>query len=381
MNNNSIKVFIAGDFCSKPSTTNITVEDELVTLIKSCDISIVNFEVPLKPSSGNFISDGFERFFQNDDAPDFLKNIGFTLFSIANNHMFDWEEQGFLRVKDVLGDNCFGAGTRDEAYKIKVVEVKNKKIGFLALCYGARKGVFTPQNDKKYGCAHLFDLKVNHIIVEAKKELDYLFILPHAGIEYHDAPTPELISKYRDFIEWGADGVIASHPHCPQGWETHNDKPIFYSLGNFFFNSKPVVDFVAKRPHWYEGLAVIIELSPNGIETHIINTRNTSNRRIGIDTSSHRITHNKYLCNLLKDDSAYKEYLSKMVSTHSNMLNTIANYTMTISSMKSLMKLNAVYCKARLQGGEYKKSLLQLLKQTISNETNYELLRKYINNK
>ena len=91
------------------------------------------------------------------------------------------------------------------------------------------------------------DLKVNHIILDAKKELDYLFILPHAGVEYTDAPVPELIARYRDFIDYGADGVIASHPHCPQGWETYKGKPIFYSLGNFLFNSKNTYDFVAQH--------------------------------------------------------------------------------------------------------------------------------------
>lgn len=47
--NKSIKIFFAGDFCSKPSTSYIIPSDEIKELIQSCDIKIVNFEVPLKP--------------------------------------------------------------------------------------------------------------------------------------------------------------------------------------------------------------------------------------------------------------------------------------------------------------------------------------------
>ncbi|MBR5352415.1 MAG: CapA family protein [Bacteroidales bacterium] len=68
--------------------------------------------------------------------------------------------------------------------------------------------------------------------------MDYLFVLPHDGIEYVDAPMPETIARYRDFIDYGADGIFGAHLHCPQGWEEYKGRPIFYSLGNFFFNSK-----------------------------------------------------------------------------------------------------------------------------------------------
>ena len=47
----SIRLFFAGDFCSKPSTSLIKVSDDLKALINSCDGKIINFEVPLKPDT------------------------------------------------------------------------------------------------------------------------------------------------------------------------------------------------------------------------------------------------------------------------------------------------------------------------------------------
>ena len=131
MKSDKVRLFFAGDFCSKPSTSLITVSEELRKVIQSCDLNVVNFEVPLKPKI-SLPTQQYERFWQNDDVPDFLRELGFNLFSIANNHAFDWGEDGFKKTKVALGEDAFGAGTYDEAYKVKVIEINGVKIGFLA---------------------------------------------------------------------------------------------------------------------------------------------------------------------------------------------------------------------------------------------------------
>ena len=276
---NEIKLFFAGDFCSKPSTSKITVSEDLKALIKSCDFKVVNFEVPLKPDTVQLPVQKRERFYQHDDTPDFLKNLGFNLFTIANNHAFDWGDEGFRKTKVAFKEASFGAGTYEEANQVKVVEKNGVKIGFLALSFAAYTGVFDDVMKREgLGCAYINDLKVNHIIIEAKKIVDYLFILPHDGIEYIDIPMPETIARYRDFIDYGADGVVGTHPHCPQGWEEYKGKPIFYSLGNFLFNSKEGYDYRAtNRPHWYEGICVILTITDRNLLWEVVNTRNVDN--------------------------------------------------------------------------------------------------------
>ena len=308
----NIKLFFAGDFCSKPSTSRITVSDELKNLIQSCDLKVVNFEVPLKPDV-KLTSQKRERFFQNDDAADFLRSLGFNLFSQANNHAFDWGDEGFKKTKAALGDVAFGAGTYEEAYKVKVVEVQGVKIGFLALSFAAYTGVFDDvTNHEGLGCAYINDLRVNHDIIEAKKQVDYLFILPHDGIEYIDVPMPETIARYRDFIDYGADGVIAAHPHCPQGWEEYKGKPIFYSLGNFLFNSKETYDFKATKPHWYEGLCVVMNITEGKLSWEVVNTKNVDNVGIEIDYNKERTVHNDKICRYLKKNEDYSQYFGKV---------------------------------------------------------------------
>ncbi len=306
------KIFFAGDFCSKPSTEKIIVSNELKNLIQSCDLRVVNFEVPLKPDIA-LPPQQYERFWQNDDAPAFLRGLGFNLFSIANNHAFDWGKDGFNKTKMALGDNSFGAGTYNEAYKVKVVEVGDKKIGFMALSYAAYTGVFDDvMNREGLGCAYINDLRVNHDIIMAKNNVDFLFVLPHDGIEYIDLPLPEIVARYRDFIDYGADGVIGAHPHCPQGWEEYKGKPIFYSLGNFFFNSKDSYDYRAFNcPHWYEGLCVVMNITDDCFSWEIVNTRNVDNVGIVIDHDEERNRHNEYLIDLLTTREKYESVLRK----------------------------------------------------------------------
>lgn len=308
----SVKIFFAGDFCSKPSTSKITVSDELKSLIQSCDLNVVNFEVPLKPEV-KLPPQRRERFFQNDDALDFLCGLGFNLFSQANNHAFDWGDEGFKKTKAALEDAAFGAGTYDEAYKVKVVEANGMKIGFMALSFAAYTGVFDDvTNHEGLGCAYINDLRVNHDIIEAKKHVDYLFILPHDGIEYIDIPTPEIIARYRDFIDYGADGVIGTHPHCPQGWEEYKEKPIFYSLGNFFFNSKEVYDFHCNKPHWYEGLCVVMDIENGNIKWQVVNTINVENLSVEIDHNEDCNKRNEKLCRYLVDMEEYNRYINRI---------------------------------------------------------------------
>ena len=336
----NIRLFFAGDFCSKPSTSKITVADELKKLIQSCDLKVVNFEVSLKPNI-DLPPQRYERFWQHDDVPAFLQGLGFNLFPMANNHAFDWGDEGFKKTKAVLGDQSFGVGSYDDAYKVKVCEINGLKIGFLALTYAAYTGVFDDVlRHEGLGCAYINDLRVNHDIMEAKKTVDYLFVLPHDGIEYIDVPLPETIARYRDFIDYGADGVIASHPHCPQGWEEYKGKPIFYSLGNFFFNSKENTLYRAyNRPHWYEGVCVMMELFENKINYSIINTRNVDNVSIIVDKEPNREEQNQRLCLYIKNKDLYLEYLNeqcKKLSDSKEML--IIDKTTHPTSLKSYTK-------------------------------------------
>ena len=89
------------------------------------------------------------------------------------------------------------------------------------------------------------------------------------------------------------------------------NKPIFYSLGNFLFNSKEGYDYRAtNRPHWYEGLCVVLTIDKGKLSWEVVNTRNIDNVGLVIDRDKGRNIHNEQICNYLKDNLAYIRYLN-----------------------------------------------------------------------
>ena len=308
-----VRLFFCGDFCSTPSTTFISVSQELKEIIASCDLKVCNFEGSVK-SSGTTSSKLPPHIQQSPDVPTFLESIGFNVISFANNHAFDYGPEGYIQtINSFTKAKVYGAGSEEEVYKIQVFEVKGVKIGLFFLSY-ASFGSFDNSDDTikpAFGTACIEHLCVNHLIIESRKLVDYLFVYLHDGLEYLDIPFPYQRARYKDMIDYGADGIIVHHSHTPQGWETYKDKPIFYSLGNFFFNSKETPDFISNLNYWYNGLAVVMELSERKISFQVYNTFNCKNREIKIDYSTEILRHTQNICAILKDDEQYSLQVHK----------------------------------------------------------------------
>lgn len=260
MNNELLNINIVGDFFS-PKLNGLECSDALNEKLKHADLNVVNFEGPINTNKSVPICKSGPNISQDPDAPVFLKEHGFKLFSLANNHSMDYGEQALDATIDCLNEDCIvGAGFWDEAYKVKILEIKGKKIGFLAITqfeFGVLDDIAFCENKK--GAAWMGHPCVDKLIIDSKQQCDYLIVLPHAGLEHFTLPLPELRTLYRHFIDMGADAVIGGHPHVPQPWETYKNKPIVYSLGNFCFDEE------CDEPLWNIGLMANLSLDEDDI--------------------------------------------------------------------------------------------------------------------
>ena len=66
---------------------------------------------------------------------------------------------------------------------------------------------------------------------------------PELALDF--APHKHQELAYRMF-DHGADAVIGGHPHVLQGIQMVEGKPIFYSLGNFWFNNEDLYSGMAE---------------------------------------------------------------------------------------------------------------------------------------
>ena len=162
---------------------------------------------------------------------------------LANNHIFDYGEEAFFDTLGYLkkaGIQTVGAGkNKKEAKKPVYLTVKNKKIAIVAATR-AEKYILTPEAGKNSpGVFRTYqDREYVKEIKKAAKKADYVIAYVHWGTEYSTELEDVQKSQARDYINAGADAVVGAHTHCLQGIEWYKGVPIFYSLGNFWFNER-----------------------------------------------------------------------------------------------------------------------------------------------
>lgn len=303
--NNRVTLLFAGDFCSRPSATNIKADTELKSIIANSDLAVVNFETPLLPTGTAPID---RKFFQHHDSVGFLKGLGFSLFNICNNHILDYGSRGAIETINQLGKNVVMGISAEKVvpyYKI----INGVKIAFLPLCYDSYATDFR----NEYCVNSISSSSIQDVIAEAKQNSDYVIVMPHDGVEYIKIPTPHIRRLYKQFVDWGASAVVATHPHCIQGMERYKNAPIIYSTGNLFFNSKNTLDFVSDLPGWYNGMMVKLSFGNDGIEPEWIFTKNIRNRELVVDHSDDRVEYFYGLCDILSDDKKYEDVLNEVM--------------------------------------------------------------------
>lgn len=301
-----IKLLFCGDFVSQ-SPEKIKLGAKLKALIDCQDYAAVNFEAPLR-GFGNDIRKSGPALTQACESVDFLLDNGFNIILLANNHMMDKgrtaceHTREAFRKRDV---HVVGAGDFSDAFDVPVLEKDNLRVGLLNLTHKEFGTLGIDSGPGDYGTAWISHPIVNQQIIKAKEICDYLIVLPHAGIEDVLVPLPEWRARYKEFIDLGADLVIGSHPHTPQGWEEYKGKSIYYSLGNFFFE----LFSPSYGPNWFKSLIVECTVDKkDGIRTKVYNCK-FDKANIDIDESKEAAEYVEYLCSLLNDSKCYKSYL------------------------------------------------------------------------
>lgn len=207
-------------------------------LLTEADITFGNLECPITDGGAPVFKRRdliFKGDYNNTRA---LKNAGYDILNLANNHIMDQGREGLLDTINALkneGLNYLGAGRdRFNAHKPVVIEKSGIKIGFLGYSDFSGEGyIYTEDN---YGICNIDDKSLKEDITKAKESCEFLVVSIHYGVEFNFYPS-KTQKKYTHLaVDSGADLVIGHHPHVLQGVEEYRGKYIFYSLGNFVFD-------------------------------------------------------------------------------------------------------------------------------------------------
>ena len=257
-----MNVIVAGDFAPRARLAQQIKErkfgdifpEELQTIIKSADYSLVNFESPVIEDSFSPIKKCGPNLGCYENTVEAIKYAGFKCATLANNHILDYGDAGLNKTVeccqkqeiDVVG---VGANLCD-AEKILYTEENGKKLAIINCC----EHEFSIATHATAGANPLNPIAQFYKINEAKQNADFVLVVVHGGHEHFQLPSMRMQEIYRFFVDAGADAVVNHHQHCFSGYEIYKGKPIFYGLGNFCFDW----DGVPKKM-WTEGYFVEIK--------------------------------------------------------------------------------------------------------------------------
>ena len=256
----SFKLFACGDIVNFGGRQDF-VSQALKNLITNCDISICNFEAPIKTTAQSPINKAGPHIFQSKESVRYLSDAGFNVVSLANNHIYDYGEKGLRATLNELVISKFsivgGGRNFNDAYASQIIEKKGIKVGLLAACENEFGCLY--EEKKGGGYAWLFHPLLEDNIRILRSEVDVVILIAHAGVENISFPIKEWRDRYKRLCDIGVDVIIGHHPHVPQGFERYKKSIIFYSLGNFYFDT---AGYDRKQDDSY---SVILELSAKGL--------------------------------------------------------------------------------------------------------------------
>ncbi len=184
------------------------------------DMTIVNLEGTLTMS--DVIQEGRTYNIKGDpEYVDILTSGSVEAVSMANNHRWDYGEQG---SKDTIA--ALEAAGIPYAYDnvVGIYETKGIRIGFISVNEASQGEAV--ERYLKDGIAELSDAGA-----------DLILACCHWGIEQEYYPEDYQRTLGQKCIGWGADLVLGHHPHVLQGVEEYQGKYIVYSLANFCFGA------------------------------------------------------------------------------------------------------------------------------------------------
>ncbi|RKX71827.1 CapA family protein [candidate division WOR-3 bacterium] len=159
-----------------------------------------------------------------------LKEAGFDLLNLANNHSHDFGEEGLRQTKRIL--DSLGIDYIDDG--VAVLTVDSIEVAFIGFYYGRCKNSLLeiePAVAKVESLDRLYDLVV--VSFHGGKEGNKAIHLPR-GVEYYYGENRGDLRRFAHaVIDGGADLVIGHGPHVPRGMELYKGRLIAYSLGNF----------------------------------------------------------------------------------------------------------------------------------------------------
>ncbi len=219
------------------------VYQDISDLLKDDDLGFANLEFVIDETTP---ITGYPRFNVHKEYVEAAINSGLNVFSVANNHTYDFGVGGVFQtlrtiegLKEEYGDKVWFSGIRGNTlddFKPVIISVKGIKVGFVAVTQFLNRLEKSPYvfmaDYRKYSDRE----RLIRYVGKWAGRFDVFILSYHGGREYSLKPDRMKIDFFHALIRSGVDVVYSHHPHVVQRFELVRKsgfvKLILYSTGN-----------------------------------------------------------------------------------------------------------------------------------------------------
>ena len=230
-------------------------------LVESADVAILNQETIISESNPIRGADGGQLIFNSPpEVADAVIDLGFDVFTMANNHLLDMGASGleesinfWNKKADENNLTVLGAYLNEEdSENIRIREVNGVKIAFLA--YAEHINGFSIPDDSSLRVIMNYEEDViERQIKKADEMADAVIVSAHWGVEDTHEVSEDRIELANKMVNWGADVILGCHTHTAETmeWIPRDDGTrgfVYYSMGNFVCAQTDNFNLVGEMP-------------------------------------------------------------------------------------------------------------------------------------
>ncbi|MEH2957570.1 CapA family protein [Candidatus Merdisoma sp. JLR.KK006] len=308
-------ILIGGDFVPTISNKELFERGDIEGLmgklladkLLEADLRIFNLEVPITNAEVKLPKAGSPNLKTYEESISIFNYLKPLILSGANNHIFDYKEDGIKSTKKILYENDiknvgFGLSSVD-AKKPFFYNINGVKIGV----YACAENEFCCATEKRGGSNGYDPLNSFDDVRTSSNDCDYQIVLFHGGRENYRYPSPQLKKICNKFVDCGADLVVCQHSHCIGCYENYKQGCIIYGQGNFLFDYND-------REEWQTGILVEILFCNNTKQVRVYPIQKENNKIAFVreDKLKNEIIDGfiERTENIKEDDFLKKEYIS-----------------------------------------------------------------------
>lgn len=255
--------------------------------------------------------------FSTQYSLDILCFLNVKCVALANNHVtdFSFDVDKFVGTFKENGIEVIGFGkNKEESAHYYVSEKEN----LVVLNFGWQAIKCEPAGLRKRGVNPYRYAYVEKEVkrIKALQPEKKLVLVLHWNYEFENLPLPADRMFAHHLIDLGVDAIIGHHPHIINPLEIYKGKPIFYSLGNFYFPQVKYGDVqVSFRENALLGISVDYSGSLENTKVYL-HKQQADGARIEIVAHYNIEDWYKSSCNIPLNGVNDKEYLNFYKENH-----------------------------------------------------------------